>query len=343
MNDLLDDVTNLEILKNVCSGSGVFVNMTWLSRHFKRHRNTVQKRVDDLIRNKIINPPVCPFVALYKAYPLLIVVFANFPDYSEVEKWLKTDKNIFAAFKIRDGDHNIMLFEFHKTVLDYQIWRDSLVKDGKIPPRQNRLASQRMYFSNELILKYEPNAPIRLMEEQFAKNNSLTINGYTLDKLAFKILKCLLEGKGVKVNENHLSHVLGIHRNTVGKRLRRLLRSEAILPPVCRFPNFFVPPNFLFVFSLVEIRDDYTKIISDIKKDPHVSFAFKISEGKFNLLLFSSHFDIEEFLTWDQRYRNRYADTIGAAEVHYLSPRMTVSIDQQKVSLGVINDRLSCL
>ena len=39
MEKLLDDETNLKILLDICSGQGVSVNISELSRVLKKHRN----------------------------------------------------------------------------------------------------------------------------------------------------------------------------------------------------------------------------------------------------------------------------------------------------------------
>lgn len=333
------DKISLKILRSLCSGRGVFVNLTWLSKTLKKHRSTIKRRVDELFKYKIIDRPICPF-GLFKAYPLLVVVHSHFPEPDDVESWLKKDKNIFAVFNIRKGDYNYMLFEFQESILKYHLWREGLVKRGKIPPRNVRQASKRMFFSNQLIRKFAPNAPVGLIEKEFLDKVSVNINDYVLDRLSFDILKLLLFGEGLKINENWLSRLLGVHRKTISARIERLVEQGWILSPVCRFPNFFVPPNYLFVFSLVEIKSDEKRVLSDFEKDSHISLVYQVSEGKYNYLLFSCYNDIEEYLRWDLDYRRRFPGIFGAAEVNYLSPKMTISIDQQKVSLGFIEKKL---
>lgn len=157
------------------------------------------------------------------------------------------------------------------------------------------------------------------------------------------MLQYLVNGEGIKLNENFLSKELGIHRRTIMKRVSKLMASGLILDPVCRFPSFFVPPNFLLVLSMVEIKGSREHIMKDIAQDPHVTLAYRISEGRFNTLLFESHMNIEDYLVWEKRYTDHYPGCFGSAKINYLSPRMTISIDQQKVSLSIIEDRLAAL
>jgi len=341
--DLLKDKLDLLLLRNICSGNGLDVNLSYLSRHLRKHRNSIRERVRNLLSQKIIDRPIIPFFGLFIEYPLLVSAYADLPDSEKVNEWLRRDRNVFAAFRVREGEYNTILFEFHKSVWHYHIWRDNLVRENKIPGRGERAPSTVNYFSNQLIEKYDPAAGIALIEEEFGKKGKIEINGYTLDKLALRVLQYLVNGEGIKLNENLLSKELGIHRRTIMKRVSKLMASGLILDPVCRFPSFFVPPNFLLVLSMVEIKGSREQIMKDIAQDPHVTLAYRISEGRFNTLLFESHLSIEDYLVWEKRYTDHYPGCFGSAKINYLSPRMTISIDQQKVSLSIIEDRLAAL
>jgi len=339
MSDLLDDKFNLLLLREVCSGDGLEVNLTYLSRRLKRHRNTIRERLGRLLSHKVVDRPVVPFLALFKECPLLVVVYADLPEDERVSRWIREDPNIFGAYRIREGEYNMMLFEFQKDVWSYHVWREALVSEGKIPERRHRTPSNALYLSNKLIVKYQPSAPMDLIEEQFSNGEEIEINDYVLDELALKVLRHLIDGNGIKVNENFLSKRIGIHRSTIKRRILKMEEQGIIHRPLCRFPLFFTPSNFLLVFSVLEVRKP-RQFLSDIASDPHVSLAYSISEGRYNLLLFESHVDIEDYLRWEKGYENKYPGCFGSIKNSYLSPRMTLSIDQQKVSLGIIRDRL---
>lgn len=339
MSDLLKDKLNLLLLQEICSGNGLEVNLTYLSRRLKRHRNTIRERVESLLSHKVVDRPVVPFLALFREYPLLVVVYADLPEDKRISKWIREDPNIFGAYKVREGEYNMMLFEFQKDVWSYYVWREALVSEGKIPQRRQRTPSNALHFSNKLIVKYQPSAPMDLIEEQFAKGTEIEINEYVLDELALRVLTHLLDGNGIKVNENFLSKRIGIHRSTIRRRIVKMQEEGLIHPPLCRFPLFFTPSNFLLVFSMLEVRKP-RQFLSDIANDPHVSLAYNISEGRYNVLLFQSHIDIEDYLRWEKEYENKYPACFGSIKNNYLSPRMTLSIDQQKVSLGIIRERL---
>jgi hypothetical protein len=148
---------------------------------------------------------------------------------------------------------------------------------------------------------------------------------------------------GIRLNGNLLAKDLGYSRVTIKNRIERMLSEKIILKPLCRFPAFFVPPDFILVFSMIEVKKHTEKFLIDIQRDPHVSLAYRIGQGKFNLLLFEAHRSLEDYLLWEEDYLKRYPDCLGSIKNNYLSPRMAISIDQQKVSLGAIEKRLTTL
>ncbi len=338
---MLHDELNLQLLSKLCAGDGLSINLSHLAKRLRRHRNTIRERVRDLTDHGVIDRPITPFLALYKERPLLVAVYADLPDNEQVKRWLIDDANVFAAFRIREGEYNMMLFELHESLWSYHTWREALVKDGKIPGRGERIPSTAVYLSNVLIEKYEPSAPVQLIREYFSQKRIREINGCPLDQLSLDILTRLTNGEGISVNENSLAKELGVHRRTVSERIRKLTEAEIILGPVCRFPSFFVPPDFMLVFSLIEMRKPSEQFIRDVHSDPHVSLAYRVSEGRYNLLLFEAHLSLEDYLKWESFYGSKYPGCFGSIKNSYLSPKMTISIDQQKVSLGVIAEKLA--
>jgi len=340
-SELLEDETNLLLLRSLVSGESVSANISALSDKMKRHRNTLRKGLADLIEHQVVNPPVCPFMGLYREYPLLVVVHADLPHEKRMRDWVANDKQIFAAYWSRYQEYNTLLFIYHKDVLAYQLWRESLTEERKIPPRETRFPSSSFYVSNQLMLKYDPSASIGLLEAELNQKGKIEVNGLVIDELCFKILKLLVSGGVFKINENLLSRELRIHRRTVTRRIDELLRAGWILEPVCRFPDLLCPPNYVLAFSMVEVRKGRDRVTLAFQNDPHVSMALRISIGGYNVLLFSAHPDISEHMEWEQSLSRRFPGCIGHADIAYLSPRTKILIDQQKVSLGIIEERLS--
>ncbi|MHA1266299.1 MAG: hypothetical protein ACTSRS_13785 [Candidatus Helarchaeota archaeon] len=344
---IINDPLNLRILARICKGEGISFNISQLSAKLNRHRSTIKKRIENLLKYNIIDPPVCPFLYLYREYPLFVIVFADFPNTKQINNWISSDKQIFAAYNVREEEYNVMLIEFHKSLTHYQKWREELITKGKIPSRETRRASTSLFFSNDLRIKYEPEVSINILEEMYYERKKhdlkVNINDYSIDKLDLDIIRCLLKGVGIKTNENLLSKQLNSHRKTIENRIKKLKGNEIILEPRCQFPQFFLPSNLLLVFSLLDLRDGNNKIFEILKQDNHIPVIFKVSIGKYNCLMFSVHESIDKFLAWNIEYREEYPNVFGIEKINYLSPRMTTFINLQKVSLGVINEKLGML
>lgn len=343
MSELLDDRLNLDILENICSGRGVAINISSLARIFRKHRNTIKSQVSDLFEHNILDRPVYPFVWLYREFSLLVLVRADLPRDEGINTFLTEDENIFAAFFVRDGSYNTLIVEFHEDVFTYGEWRKRIVRERKIPPRDIRYPADALFFSTQQIIKYQPYSPIYVIEERYANGESLEINGYRMGKLGFQIVKELMLGRGIRTNENMLAQELDVHRKTIERRISVLLREEIVEAPVCRFPNFFVPPNHVLVCSLFEIKKSQDKLIKAINNDPRIPLAIEANIGEYNMLLFKVFLNLEEHFQWEAEYDSRFPGSIGSMKKIFLSPQMTVSIDQQKVSLGIIRRRRELL
>ncbi len=232
MSELLDDMLNLNILENLCSGVGVEINISALSKAFKRHRNTIKSQVRALVEHEIINRPTYPFIWLCQEYPLLAVAQMELPRNEDIDRWFIEDKHIFAAFYVRDEEYNTLLIEYHKDLHTYANWKKKIVAEGKIPPRETRHPANVLIFSNKDIIKYQPHSSIYIMEERYIDGKELEINGYKMNRLCFQILKKLVSGEGIRTNENILARKLNVHRKTIERRISTLLKKEIITKPV---------------------------------------------------------------------------------------------------------------
>jgi len=338
---LLEDETTLRLLKMLVSGECVSVNIEALSKILGRHRATVRKQAVSLLQNRVVDRPICPFLGLYREYPLLVIVRADLPDEKPVRDWIVEDPHIFAAYWSRHSEYNMLLFIYHRDVLGYQLWREAVVEERRIPPREIRMPSSSIYVSNQLMMKYDPSAAIRLMEAEVNKKGSIEINGLKLETEQFNILKNLVSSRVFKINENLLSRQLRIHRKTVMRRIEQLLKEGWIAESTCRFPDHLCPSNYVLAYAMVDIVKARDRIYRALQNDPHVSMALRVSIGGYNAIIFSAHPDIAEHMDWEQEFGRRFPGCIGRVDVSYLSPRNKITIDQQYVSLCIIEDRLA--
>ncbi len=339
MSDLLNDELNLRLLSCICSGEGVDVNISELSRILKKHRNTIRERVTNLFDYAIISEPAYQFSWLYQEYPLMVLARADFPRDEITGKFIEEDPHIFAAFFKKDEEYNTLLIEYHKDLHAYLVWTDSVIYKRKLPPQEARYPTDAMFFSNQTFIKNNPEHLIHLIEKDFDKIRR-TLNGYELDTVSLQILKYLMNGQGIQTNEFVLAERLNIHRKTVERRIQGLLNATIISPPVCRFPRFVVPPDYTLVTSLVELKKQHKQVENAWKNDPHISIVLRASTGRYTHLLFSSFYGIKDHITWEEQYNQDFLGCIGATKNTYLSPSMMFSIHQQFVALDIIRSRL---
>jgi len=339
MRSLLNDELNLKILSDICSGIGVEINISELSESLNKHRNTIKKRVNNLFKFNIINKPIYPFFWLYSEYPLMVIARADLPRDNKTNNFIEKDSNIFAAFFKKDEEYNTFLVEYHKNISSHQKWRESIIKEGRIPPRETRYPTDIMYFSNKNFIKYNPADMAKLIDMD-KKNHHGIINDHKLDELSIRILLELVNGNGIKTNEYMLAEKYGVHRKTIERRIEKLKEDKIVLAPACRFPKFLVPPDYTLIVTLVEIKKNSEKILKAWREDPHIPIMLSASMGRYTNFLFCSFYRIGDHLAWQEDYDQRFPGSIGAIKNTYLSPSMMFSIAQQRVSLDIINQKI---
>jgi len=348
MSKLLDDVDNLKLLEELVSGNAVSVNISELSRILGKHRNTIKNKVETIFRHNILDLPIYPFHGLYRVYPVLAIIKVDIPDCKDctqgIIKWITEDPQIFAAFRSRQGEYDTLLFTYHENITNYQLWMSSVPSileiNYGVDEEFSHFKSSTAYFSNQLMVKYNPSTGINLIERDYYRNGSVKLRGYELDELDLDIIRCLVNGKGVKTNHTLLCERTGLHRKTVEKRIDLLMQERLLAMPVCRFPNFFVPPNYLLTYMLVQFRRLDERILNEIIIDPSIPIAIQTIHEKYNMLIFGNHSSLDDHIRWEENYRTLFPDSFGSAEITYLSPEMTINFNQQIVSLSYIRGRL---
>lgn len=345
MDDLLNDELNLKLLKYIISGKGVEVNISELSKTLNKHRNTIKNRVEKLFEHKIINTPRYPFPWLFKELPLMVISRNNFLRDEKTKHFIEYSDSIFAAFFFKEEEYNTLMISFHKNVCIHQQWDEEIVKRGVIPYREEGYHSQVLHLGTGCFEKYSPSVPITLIEQNMKYGRQKSILGYELDKLSLEILKKLLIGIGIRTNENFLANELSIHRKTIERRLNILIKKEVINKPVCRFPGLIVPPDYILVKSLIQVKKDFEKILENFKADHHITWIIKAVTGRggYNLVIFSAFYRIEDHLEWQEKIDQEFPNCIGAIKNTYLSPSMTFSISPEYVSIRIIKNRLKQL
>jgi len=338
--ELLEDEINLRLLRYLVSGNGVSVNINAISKDLKIHRATVRRRIKDLYEKEILNPPFYFFPYLYEAYPLLVLAKADMPRTKEVIDFLKDDSHIFAAFSCMEGPYNTFLLEFFRSLEAYHSWREQIVKEQKIPARENRAPADVYIFSNKLTFKYDPNCFIREMRRNFDKNGFIEINKIKLDKISFFILENVMNGKYIQRNDAFLSRELNVSRKTVKHRVEVMMQKGIIGKPRCFFPNLFIPPGYNLIVSVIEVKSNIQQIKSYMINNDNISRAQEASTGRYNFLIFSAFKTIEHFFEMGEELVSNFPNDIGGISNTILSSRMIHAIKPQKLSLTWIERKL---
>lgn len=342
MTEILDNPINLKILNLIVSGKGVEVNISKIAKKLNKHRNTVKDRVNRLFENKIITKPQFPFPYLFKTFPLMVISEVNFLRDSKTKHFIEFDDHIFAAFFFKEEEYNTLMISFHENVCSHVQWRDYCIRNEVVPKREGGYPSQVLYLGTGCFEKYLPSASIKVIEENLKTKRQKTIRGVELDALTFEILTRLLRGDGIRTNENLLSKELNIHRRTIERRIEILYNNGIIGRPVCYFPRVIVPPEYILVKSLIQIKNKEEEVIKTLKNDPHITWMIKAVTGRggFNLLVLSNFYKIEDHLEWQEELDKRFPNCIGALKDTYLSPKMTFSIDPEFTSLCIIQNKI---
>ena len=342
MSELLNDELNLKILQFIVSGKGVEINISELSKKLGKHRNTVRGRVNQILEHNILHKPQYPFPWLFKEYPLMVISSTNFLRDDKTKYFIEYDDHIFAAFFFKEEEYNTLMISFHKDVCAHLNWGEYVINNEIIPKREEGYSSQALHLGTGCFAKYNPSISINVLEKSFIDKKQKSIKGMELDKLSFEILKLLLQGRGIRTNEHYLANELNVHRRTIERRIELLHKSGIISRPVCRFPRIIVPPEYILVKSLMQIKKQNEVVLKALKSDSHIPWIIKAATGRggYNLVVFSTFYKIEDHLEWQEQFDQRFPTCIGSIKDTYLSSSMTFSIDPEYVSTCIIKNRL---
>lgn len=342
MSELLNDELNLKILQFIVAGKGVEINISEISKKLGKHRNTIRERVSQLLEHNIIHKPHYPFLWLFKEYPLMVISRTNFLRDDKTKYFIEYDDYIYAAFFFKEEEYNTLMISFHKDVCEHLNWRERIINTEIIPKREEGYSSQVLHLSTGCYVKYNPSISINILEQNFKNGNQKYIKGLELDKLSFEILKLLLQGHGIRTNEHFHANELNVHRRTIERRVELLIKFGIISRPICRFPRIIVPPEYILVKSLMQIKKQYDIVLKALKSDYHIPWIIKAVTGKggYNLVVFSTFYKIEDHLEWQEHLDQRFPTCLGSIKNTYLSSSMTFSIDPEYVSTCIIKNRL---
>jgi len=335
--------STFKLLLLLCAGEGVDINVSALSNKLNKHRNTIKDRIERLLEHKIIEKPVYPLLWLFTEYPLLVISKDKLYRDENTRTYIENDPHIFAGYFFQEEVYNTLTIQFHEDLYSYQIWCDKVLENGKIIREEDRYPPDALLFSTKRILKYDTSTPFRIIERGFKKGVIKEIGNFKLDSLSINILKMILNGKAIRTNENSLARTLNVNRNTIIRQIQNLLEKGIIGKPTSRFPLAIVPPDYMLIFSLIEIKKRCEEVAEFIRRDPRVPLLIKTNAGRYNYFVASTFKTVEDHIKWQEKYTQNFHACIEAIKNTYLSPAMTFSINPNSVSLELIKKKLQLL
>jgi len=343
MLQYLDNPLDIKLLKSICSGTGVEINISFFAEKFHKHRNTIKSKIDNLLNNRVIEKPLFPFNALLNELSLLVIEKINLPRDPKTNKWIEEDPHIWAAYFVKEEEYNTLLIELHQDFFNYQIWKEKIFNDEliTIDPEQVHYYEP-IFSSTKSIIKNKPEDSIRIIKKNFRNKANPFIGNLKFDELSIEILKMLLNGKGIRTNENQLSKKLNVHRKTIQRRIDLYLRDDIVGTPKCMFPRIWSPPLYFTVLSLLQIKrcKQRNRIVKSLTIDPHVAFITKINSRNYDFAMLSNFYKIADHLEWVESYNTRFQNCVGAIKNTYLSPSMAFSIDYNYVTNIFLENQL---
>jgi len=339
----LKNETTLKLLELLRTGEGVEINISALSKELNKHRNTIKERVKQLLSYKIIEKPFYPLLWMFNEYPLLVISKDRFYRDETTKAFIEKDPNILAGYFFQEEVYNTLTIQFHEDLYSYQTWSDNILDNGKIIKEEDRYPPDVLLFSTKSILKFDPSASFRVIEDGFINGNIKEIGNLKLDPLLIKILKLILKGKAIRTNENSLARILKVNRSTVIRQIQNLLQKGIIGKPTSRFPLTFVPPDYMLIFSLIEIKKRCKEAEGFFRRDPRIPLLIKTIVGRYNYFVASTFRTVEDHIKWQEEYAQNFHTCIEAIKNTYLSPAMTFSINQNKICQELIKKKLQLL
>lgn len=128
INELELDSTLIDLLEVLMRGQGVKSNPNDLARRLGHHRRTIQRRMNLLLDEKIIWPPVCRFPRIWAppGYFLVISLVEIRRNKKRITNVLEKNPHVSMMIKANTGRYNLVTFTSFYRVEDFLAWEESL-------------------------------------------------------------------------------------------------------------------------------------------------------------------------------------------------------------------------
>lgn len=151
LNGLDLDALSLQILKRLMNGQGIQTNEYVLAEQLHIHRKTVERRIQSLLKENIISPPVCRFprFVIPPDYTLVMSLVELKKQHKCVETAWQKDSHISLALRASTGRYTHLLFSSFYWIKDHIAWEEKYNQEysGCIGAIKNTYLSPSMMFS----------------------------------------------------------------------------------------------------------------------------------------------------------------------------------------------------
>jgi predicted transcriptional regulator len=145
------DTLSLQILKKLIQGEGIQTNEYVLAERLHIHRKTVERRIQSLLKEHIISPPVCRFPRFLVPpdYTLVMSLVELKKQHRQVESSWKNDSHIPLVIRASTGRYTHLVFSSFYSIRDHIEWEEkyNLEFAGSIGAIKNTYLSPSMMFS----------------------------------------------------------------------------------------------------------------------------------------------------------------------------------------------------
>lgn len=128
----LDDIY-IDLLEALLSGKGIHINANSIAKSLGVNRKTIQRRLEILLKEKIVLPPVCGFPRIWAPpdYLLVISLLEITKNKRRIEKHLNDDPHVTMLFRANVGRYNLLTFSSFHRMDDYLVYEEA--NDQRFP------------------------------------------------------------------------------------------------------------------------------------------------------------------------------------------------------------------
>ncbi len=151
LNDYELDTVSLEILKKLMNGEGIHTNEFLLAERHHIHRKTIERRIQSLLKENIISPPICRFprFVVPPDYTLVISLVELKKHPGDIEKAWQNDSHIPFVLRASTGRYTHLVFSSFYWIKEHIAWEEKYNQKfpGSIGAIKNIYLSPSMMFS----------------------------------------------------------------------------------------------------------------------------------------------------------------------------------------------------